>query len=65
MLAPGDDARQLAEDAVARGADVLGMAGGDGSLAQVAEVAMRHDLAFVCVPAGTPQPPGDGPGPRP
>lgn len=53
VLAPGDDARQLAEDAVARGADVLGMAGGDGSLAQVAEVAMRHDLAFVCVPAGT------------
>lgn len=53
VLAPGDDARQVADDAVARGADVLGVAGGDGSLAQVAEVAMRHDLAFVCVPAGT------------
>src|SRR4029453_16348118 len=35
------------------GADVLGMAGGDGSQALVAGVAMRHDVAFVCVPAGT------------
>jgi diacylglycerol kinase family enzyme len=32
---------------------VLGMAGGDGSQALVASVAMRHDVAFVCVPAGT------------
>jgi diacylglycerol kinase family enzyme len=31
VVRPGDDLRQLAEDAVARGADVLGMAGGDGS----------------------------------
>ena len=53
VLAPGDDLLRLAEDAVARGADVLGMAGGDGSQALVAGVAMRHDLAFVCVPAGT------------
>ena len=29
------------------------MAGGDGSQALVASVAMRHGLAFVCVPAGT------------
>jgi len=29
------------------------MAGGDGSQALVAQVAMEHDLAFVCVPAGT------------
>jgi diacylglycerol kinase family enzyme len=29
------------------------MAGGDGSLAAVAEVAMERDLPFVCVPFGT------------
>ena len=29
------------------------MAGGDGSQALVAQVAMEHDLPYVCVPAGT------------
>ena len=53
VLGPGDDLRQLAELAVAGGADVLGMAGGDGSQALVAGVAAAHDVAFVCVPAGT------------
>ncbi len=53
VLGPGDDLRGLAEQAVARGADVLGMAGGDGSQALVAGVAAAHDLGFVCVPAGT------------
>jgi diacylglycerol kinase family enzyme len=53
LLRPGDDLRSLAEDAVAGGADVIGMAGGDGSQALVADVAHRHDVAFVCVPAGT------------
>ena len=54
VLAPGDDLTKLAEDAVTnRGADVIGMAGGDGSQALVAAVAMRHDVAHVCVPAGT------------
>jgi diacylglycerol kinase family enzyme len=53
VLAPGDDLVRLAEEAVAGGADVLGMAGGDGSQALVAGVAMRHEVAFVCVPAGT------------
>jgi diacylglycerol kinase family enzyme len=53
LLRPGDDLRSLAEDAVAGGADVIGMAGGDGSQALVADVARRHDVAFVCVPAGT------------
>ncbi len=53
VLRPGDDLRQLAEDAVARGADVLGMAGGDGSQALVASVAARHGLPYVVVPAGT------------
>jgi diacylglycerol kinase family enzyme len=52
-LAPGDDLTALALDAVADGADALGMAGGDGSLATVAAVAAGHGLPFVCVPAGT------------
>ena len=29
------------------------MAGGDGSQALVAEVAVEHDVPYVCVPAGT------------
>jgi diacylglycerol kinase family enzyme len=53
LLTPGDDLLQLARDAVARGADVLGMAGGDGSQAAVAAIAAEHDVAFVCVPVGT------------
>jgi diacylglycerol kinase family enzyme len=53
VLAPGDDLLQLAEQAVAGGADVVGMAGGDGSQALVAGVAARHGIGFVCVPAGT------------
>jgi diacylglycerol kinase family enzyme len=50
---PGDDLAALAEAAVAAGAGVLGVAGGDGSMAPVAAVASRHGLPFVCVPAGT------------
>jgi len=53
VLQPGDDLLQLAEEAVARGADVIGMAGGDGSQALVASVAARHGISYVCVPAGT------------
>jgi diacylglycerol kinase family enzyme len=53
MLAPGQDLAALAREAVAGGADVLGMAGGDGSLAVVAAVAAAHGIPFVCVPAGT------------
>ena len=52
-LAPGDDLAELAEQAAAEGADVLGMAGGDGSQAIVAATAVRHEIAYVCVPAGT------------
>ncbi|WP_433731530.1 diacylglycerol/lipid kinase family protein [Actinoplanes sp. CA-051413] len=52
-LAPGDDLAQLAERAAAHGADVLGMAGGDGSQAVVAATAARHGIAYACVPAGT------------
>ena len=53
VLQPGDDLLQLADDAVTRGADVIGMAGGDGSQALVATVASRRGVAHVCVPAGT------------
>jgi diacylglycerol kinase family enzyme len=53
VLGPDDDLEQLARDAVAGGADVLGMAGGDGSQALVASIAIERDLPFVCVPAGT------------
>ncbi len=53
MLRPGDDLRDLAESAVARGAQVVGMAGGDGSQALVATVAAQRDVAHVCIPAGT------------
>jgi len=49
----GDDLLELAEHAVSRGADVIGMAGGDGSQSLVASVAARHDIAHVVVPAGT------------
>jgi hypothetical protein len=43
----------LARAAVADGADVVGVAGGDGSLAAVAKVVIEAELPFVCVPAGT------------
>jgi len=43
----------LVGEAVARGADAVGVAGGDGSLAVVAAAAQTHCLPFVCIPAGT------------
>jgi diacylglycerol kinase family enzyme len=43
----------MVEEAVAGGADALGIAGGDGSLAAVAAAARAHGLPFVCIPAGT------------
>jgi diacylglycerol kinase family enzyme len=52
-LQPGDDLERLARDAIAGGADVIGMAGGDGSQALVAGIAAEHDVPFVCIPAGT------------
>ena len=39
--------------AVARGADGLAMAGGDGSQAVVASVAAELGLPYACIPAGT------------
>lgn len=53
MLDKGLDLEQLARDAVTRGADCLGMAGGDGSQALVASIATEHGLPFVCISAGT------------
>ncbi len=53
LLAKGLDLEQLARDAIAGGADCLGMAGGDGSQALVASIAIEHDIPFVCVTAGT------------
>ena len=53
MLTPGQSLPALVRAAVANGADALGMAGGDGSLAVVAAEAAAHGLPFVCIPAGT------------
>jgi diacylglycerol kinase family enzyme len=50
LLQQGEDAAQLVRDA---DADTLGIAGGDGSLAPVAEVAIEQGKPFVCVPFGT------------
>ena len=49
-LREGEDPGAVARTARA---DALGMAGGDGSLAVVAEVALERDVPFVCVPFGT------------
>jgi diacylglycerol kinase family enzyme len=53
LLDHGLDLEVLAREAVADGADCLGMAGGDGSQALVASIAVEHNLPFVCVSAGT------------
>ena len=50
LLREGDDAAALARDA---DVGAIGMAGGDGSLAAIAAVALERDLPFVCVPFGT------------
>ena len=43
------DVAQIAREAVAQGADLLGVAGGDGTQALVAGVAAEHGLPFVVV----------------
>jgi diacylglycerol kinase family enzyme len=50
LLRDGEDASELAR---AADAEVLGAAGGDGSVATVAAVAVERDLPFVVVPYGT------------
>lgn len=53
VLRPGDDLLRLAHDAVDAGADVIGMAGGDGSQALVSSVAAERGVPMVVIPAGT------------
>ena len=53
VMKQGDDLASLSAAAVSSGADVIGMAGGDGSQAIVAAVASRQDIPYVCMPAGT------------
>ncbi len=51
---PGQvDVAALARRAVAAGADLLGVAGGDGTQALVAGIAAEHDLPFLVISAGT------------
>jgi diacylglycerol kinase family enzyme len=50
FLEPGEDPAEVARAAKA---EILGIAGGDGSLAAVAAVALEQDVPFVCVPFGT------------
>ncbi|MFJ6868451.1 diacylglycerol/lipid kinase family protein [Streptomyces termitum] len=47
------DVTALARRAVEDGADLLGVAGGDGTQALVAAVAAEHDLPFLVISAGT------------
>jgi len=47
------DVAALVRAAVADGADLLGVAGGDGTQALVAGIAAEHDLPFLVISAGT------------
>jgi diacylglycerol kinase family enzyme len=47
------DVAKVAREAVARGADLLGVAGGDGTQALVAGIAAEHGIPFVVISAGT------------
>ena len=47
------DVAALARQAVADGADLLGVAGGDGTQALVAGIAAEHGLPFLVISAGT------------
>src|SRR5215469_9562259 len=47
------DVADLARQAVVAGADLLGVAGGDGTQALVAGIAAEHDLPFLVISAGT------------
>jgi diacylglycerol kinase family enzyme len=53
VLEPGQDARLAALAAVEGGAESLAVAGGDGSAAAVAGVAVERELPLVIVPMGT------------
>ena len=47
------DVAKVAREAVERGADLLGVAGGDGTQALVAGIAAEHGIPFVVISAGT------------
>ena len=47
------DVAEVARQAVAGGADLLGVAGGDGTQALVAGIAAEHGLPFLVISAGT------------
>jgi diacylglycerol kinase family enzyme len=47
------DVADLARTAAAKGADLLGVAGGDGTQALVAGIAAQHGLPFLVISAGT------------
>lgn len=47
------DVAAVARQAVANGADLLGVAGGDGTQSLVAGIAAEHGLPFVVISAGT------------
>jgi diacylglycerol kinase family enzyme len=47
------DVAKVAREAVAQGADLLGVAGGDGTQALVAGIAAQHGIPFVVISAGT------------
>jgi diacylglycerol kinase family enzyme len=47
------DVGQLARQAVADGADLLGVAGGDGTQALVAGIAAEHNIPLLVISAGT------------
>jgi diacylglycerol kinase family enzyme len=47
------DVAQVAREAVDKGADLLGVAGGDGTQALVAGIAAEHGLPFIVISAGT------------
>ena len=51
VLSDGEEPAAIAQSLA--DASAIGIAGGDGSLAPVASVALERDLPFVCVPFGT------------
>jgi diacylglycerol kinase family enzyme len=47
------DVAAVAAEAIGAGADLLGVAGGDGTQGLVAGIAARHDIPFMVITAGT------------
>ena len=49
FLGPGEEPAEVVPEGIA----ALGVAGGDGTLAAGAEIALERDLPFACIPYGT------------